>query len=1021
MPRMNILNAEERNAFDCPPVLSSADRKRVFARSAKVDSVLRTLRTPTNEIYFLLMLGYFKATSRFFLRTQFNEADLSYVARSLGYFEFIAPATELDEATYRRYRKLVLDHLGVRTFDSHSRDELLAHIRPMVRSQARPKAILLSTLDFLERRKTEAPNLFTLSEMILGEMRLHKEALARVIQQALTPATRELLEALLEPESSSKPNLKVQRARITLLKRISQSTKVSKIKLSVDDMMTLREMYVPLRPVLESLDLSREGIRYYANSVIKSEVFQIGRRTNEDRRLHLVCFIAHQYLRSQETLVDILLQVVQKSLNTIKSEHKEQHYEQRVEQKRTVKAFAESVHAHALDPLAEIEAVAFADELPAIDKVKRIKSILSNKSQERKSVADEVAHIEAQPEPSHEDDAWFTILETRSKKLQNRASEIVKSVEFQGDSALLEAIAHLRDKSGTVGQEPPLGFLPPTEQEHLVDANGRLRVSLYKALLFVKVVEAIKSGELNVADTYKYRPLDTYLLCSKKWQQNRERLLEQAELTDYSSAADTIDSLAKQLDQEYRTTNGHVLTEQNEHVSFRKDGSWFVATPGAEDETDEPFAGVFRENRYISLLEILSTTNRATKFSEDFQHSQQKYNRAKPPDRTFFAGIIGYGCNIGTKKIARISTQVTESEVENAINWYFSLGNLYAANDRILGFLDRMELPNAFRESTETLHTSSDGQKFGVTVDSLNANHSFKYFGHGRGVSVCTFIDERNFLFHSTVVSSAEKEAAYVIDGLMHNDVVKSDVHSTDTHGYTDVVFGVMHLLGFSFAPRIKNVGKATLHSVTHKRSEYEAEDFKILPKGYINTALIEEQWEDILRFVATIKLKVTTASQLFRRLNSYAKLHPLYRALKEFGKIVKSIFILRYADQLEMRQVIQKILNKGEHANRFSKAVGFGNNQAFAQGEKSEQEIAETCRRLIKNSIICWNYLYASKRLLEETDKERQQELLTAIRGGSMVAWRHINLHGEYDFSDENLRDSVGLDVPKIQRLELN
>jgi hypothetical protein len=210
-------------------------------------------------------------------------------------------------------------------------------------------------------------------------------------------------------------------------------------------------------------------------------------------------------------------------------------------------------------------------------------------------------------------------------------------------------------------------------------------------------------------------------------------------------------------------------------------------------------------------------------------------------------------------------------------------------------------------------------------------------------------------------------------------------------------------------------------NSVTHKRSEYEAEDFKILPKGYINTALIEEQWEDILRFVATIKLKVTTASQLFRRLNSYAKLHPLYRALKEFGKIVKSIFILRYADQLEMRQVIQKILNKGEHANRFSKAVGFGNNQAFAQGEKSEQEIAETCRRLIKNSIICWNYLYASKRLLEETDKERQQELLTAIRGGSMVAWRHINLHGEYDFSDENLRDSVGLDVPKIQRLELN
>ena len=82
------------------------------------------------------------------------------------------------------------------------------------------------------------------------------------------------------------------------------------------------------------------------------------------------------------------------------------------------------------------------------------------------------------------------------------------------------------------------------------------------------------------------------------------------------------------------------------------------------------------------------------------------------------------------------------------------------------------------------LHTSSDGQKFEVKVESLNANHSFKYFGKGKGVSVYSFIDERHLLFHSTVISAAEWESAYVIDDLMHNDVVKSDVHSTDTHGW---------------------------------------------------------------------------------------------------------------------------------------------------------------------------------------------------------------------------------------------
>ena len=76
---------------------------------------------------------------------------------------------------------------------------------------------------------------------------------------------------------------------------------------------------------------------------------------------------------------------------------------------------------------------------------------------------------------------------------------------------------------------------------------------------------------------------------------------------------------------------------------------------------------------------------------------------------------------------------------------------------------------------------------------------------------------------------------------------------------------------------------------------------------------------------------------------------------------------------------------------------------------------MAEGCRRLIKNAIICWNYLYLSQQLLEAKTEERKAELISAIKNGSVVSWRHINLHGEYDFSDEKLRDSVGLDLTKI------
>ncbi len=364
--------------------------------------------------------------------------------------------------------------------------------------------------------------------------------------------------------------------------------------------------------------------------------------------------------------------------------------------------------------------------------------------------------------------------------------------------------------------------------------------------------------------------------------------------------------------------------------------------------------------------------------------------------------------------MAQISNQITESELEHVVNWHFSLDNILAANDRIVRFMDQMELPNIYRGELDQLHTASDGQKFEVRTDSLNANHSFKYFGKGQGVSAYTFIDERNFLWYSLVFSAAERESAYVIDGLMRNDVVKSEIHSTDTHGYSEAIFGATHLLGFSYAPRIKNLKKQNLYIFkSHKAADQS--DWKITPDKYISEEVIENNWDDFLRLITTIKLKETTASDIFRRLNSYSKQHALYKAMKAFGKIIKSLFILRYIDDLELRQAIEKQLNKVELANRFTRAVAVGNPREYTQGDKEEQQIAESCNRLIKNAIISWNYLYLEQRLVKAKTQEEREKLLSAIGTHSVIAWAHINLLGEYDFSDEKLRDSVGIMPPKL------
>ena len=175
------------------------------------------------------------------------------------------------------------------------------------------------------------------------------------------------------------------------------------------------------------------------------------------------------------------------------------------------------------------------------------------------------------------------------------------------------------------------------------------------------------------------------------------------------------------------------------------------------------------------------------------------------------------------------------------------------------------------------------------------------------------------------------------------------------------------------------------------------------------------QQWDEILRLIATIKLKEVTASDLFRRLNSYSKQHALYQALKAFGQVPKSLFILQVIDDPVLRQAIEKQLDRIEHVHRFTRAVSVGNPREFLQAEKEDQEMAEACKRLIKNCIIGWNYLYLSQKLEEIEDAATRQVFLDAVAHGSVISWQHINLLGEYDFSDEKLQDNVGIRPPKL------
>ncbi|KJU87366.1 transposase Tn3 family protein [Candidatus Magnetobacterium bavaricum] len=669
-----------------------------------------------------------------------------------------------------------------------------------------------------------------------------------------------------------------------------------------------------------------------------------------------------------------------------------------------------------------IEKTVQDDKLTDGDKVNAIKQLLTeNQKQEYASLKKELGHLSKESSRITKNNDYYDILDSKSIKLQNRVSDIIKNIEFdEGTSSqqLIDAIRFYKSKDGIV-PNPPLDFLGKNEQSILYDRQGKFRMSLYKVMLFEHVDSGIKSGSLNLRYSYKYRAFNDYLIQYETWVKDKDEFLDKAGLLALKKFANIEDELDKAIRTQFQTTNENIINKHNQHATIGTDGKLKVQTPADDKEIIDNHIDLFPKERFISLFEVLSTVNKVCRFTDPMEHLQVKHTRDKPQEQIFIAGIIGYGCNLGVRKIAKISRNVNANELENTVNWYFTNENTSMANNNILELIEMLHLPHIFKQNQNITHTSSDGQKFAISVESLNANYSYKYFGKGKGVSVYSFIDESHRLFYSTVINSSEREAAYVIDGLLHNDVVQSDIHSTDTHGYSEIVFAVTHLLGISFAPRIKDFRDQSLYSFEDV-SILKKLGYPILPNGKINTKIIEEHWDDILRLVVTIRLKESSASQLFRRLSSYSKQHPLYRSLKEFGRIIKTLFLLKYIDDVGLRQSIEKQLNKIESSNKFGKAVFYGNNQEFQQATKDEQLIVDGCKRLIENAIICWNYLYLTKMIMNTQTENEKRNLLDVIRNGSVIVWQHINLQGEYDFSEESLKDSIEFILPDLLETQM-
>ena len=165
-----------------------------------------------------------------------------------------------------------------------------------------------------------------------------------------------------------------------------------------------------------------------------------------------------------------------------------------------------------------------------------------------------------------------------------------------------------------------------------------------------------------------------------------------------------------------------------------------------------------------------------------------------------------------------------------------------------------------------------------------------------------THVSDQFAPFHTKVINATVRDATHVLDGLLyHESDLRIEEHYTDTAGFTDHLFGLTHLLRFRFAPRIRDLADRRLYINGDPKS---FPTLAGLIGGNVNVGHIRAHWDDILRLATSIKQRTVTASLMLRKLGSYPQQNGLAVALRELGRIERTLFALNWMQNIELRRL---------------------------------------------------------------------------------------------------------------------
>ena len=391
------------------------------------------------------------------------------------------------------------------------------------------------------------------------------------------------------------------------------------------------------------------------------------------------------------------------------------------------------------------------------------------------------------------------------------------------------------------------------------------------------------------------------------------------------------------------------------------------------------------------LVEVDSWTG----FSGCFEHASGREPRSQDLTGHLYASVLAQGCNIGLTRMAQISDRAYD-RLAWCTTWYLREETLRAAVAAVVNFQHRQPMSRHWGGGTLS---SSDGQRFPVSGKVRNATALPRYFGYGRGVTFYTWTSDQFSQYGTKVIPATVRDATYVLDEILDNETELPILeHTTDTAGYTEIVFALFDLLGLQFSPRIRDLGDQQLYRLDRSRTYRNLEPR--LKGRFAGTGSCAGGMT-CCGSAGSLKRGWVTASLLISRLQSYRRQNALTRALQEYGRLVKTIFILRYLESEQLRRRINTQLNKGESLHSLREFLFFANRGKIRRKQEEEQVHQATCLNLLTNCVIAWNTVYmacgdrpASHRWASSSRRRSGLSVTLPIRAHQSL--RQVRLRGE-------------------------